>query len=387
MIVPFVGYSFRCLFFARGGHKLLLLAVVGLFLSSFSLLVLQSTMGGLQRNLQLRSKAVSGHGHFVLKGGSGELARELRQWLEARGIASVREYQIELLARRGHYLSPLVMHGVELDEGLPAPLQGVDFSGLVLGGGVARQLRAAPSEQISLISPAHLDPLLGGLPRQVSELLSGLVFSDVPEVDALHGWVRASLLHNLIQGIDYNRVRLYQPLSQELLAQITENFGQRVQYYSWEQINETLVKALRLETTVMIGLFGAMAFLVAISISSGLFLFYQKIQREMLGLWIMGTSEQKLEQSCRWFIHLLVIVVCGGAIIAAIGFLQLMAHWSPTIMPEIFVDRELPIDITWGRILVAFGIPYGVAVVFSQLSLFYWKHHQQSYLSRLRGLS
>ena len=130
-----------------------------------------------------------------------------------------------------------------------------------------------------------------------------------------------------------------------------------------------------------------MTLLVAISISSGLFIFYQRIQREMVGFWILGASEKKLTQASQLFIHLMGLATCGLALLTALVFLQVMDSWSPTIMPDIFVDRKIPVHITGTGILLSFLIPYTVAVLFSHLSLSHWKRGQESYLTRLRSLS
>ena len=298
-------------------------------------------MGGLQRSLQMRSQQVMGHGELILKDQSAEFSQLIHQHLNAQNVSNWREYELELLVRRRGYLSPLVIHGIELARGVPPHLKGKDMSGLALGGDLAHQLKAQHWDQLQLISPAHIDPMLGGMARQVSDTLSDLVTSDVPEVDLFHGWVRDSLLHNLIQKVEYNKIRPYTP-APGVVAKLEQQYAQQLQYYSWEQINQTLVRALRLETTVMVVLFVAMTLLVAISISSGLFIFYQKIQREMIGFWIMGASEKKLGQSFQLFIHLLALVTCGMALLSAILFLKLMGHWSPVIMPDVFVDRKIP---------------------------------------------
>ena len=386
MITPFIRYSFRSLFLARSGQKLLLLALIGLFLSCFSLLVLHSTMGGLQRSLETRSKRVAGHGELRLKEKSLEFSQHVHQFLKAHKVGHWREYELELLVRRKGHLSPLIIHGIEWDKGVPPYLEGKDISGLVLGADSIQRLQAQRGDQLHLISPAHLDPLLGGIPRQVSDSVSDLVSTDVPEVDAFHGWVRDSLIHNLIQKVEYNKIRLYTH-APKIMAKLQKQYGNKLQYHSWEHINQTLVKALRLETTVIIFLFVAMTLLVAISISSGLFIFYQRIQREMVGFWILGASEKKLTQASQLFIHLMGLATCGLALLTALVFLQVMDSWSPTIMPDIFVDRKIPVHITGTGILLSFLIPYTVAVLFSHLSLSHWKRGQESYLTRLRSLS
>ena len=295
-------------------------------------------MGGLQQSLEMRSKQVAGHGELRLKEKSPEFSKHIHQLLTAHKVTNQREYELELLVRRKSYLSPLIIHGIEWSEGVPLHLVGKDISGLVLGADSIHQLQAQRGDQLHLISPAHLDPLLGGMPRQVSDSVSDLVSTNVPEMDTFHAWVRDSLIHNLIQKVEYNKIRLYTP-EPKIISKLQEQYGDKLEYRSWEHINKTLVSALHLETTVMIVLFVAMTLLVAISISSGLFIFYQRIQREMIGFWILGTSEKKLGQAFQLFIHLLTLLTCGLALLSALIFLQIMDHWSPTIMPDVFVDR------------------------------------------------
>ena len=382
----FIRYSFRYLFFARSGQKLLLLALLGLFLCCFSLLVLQSTMGGLQRNLETRSKEVMGHGEFVLLDQSSEFSHKIQRHLRDAGIENYREYELELLAKRKTYLSPLVIHGVEWRRAGPPHLRGENPGALILGVEAANKLKASATEQLQLISPAHLDPILGGIPRQVTEPLDSVLFTGVAEADLFHGWVRAGLIHNLIQEVSYNKIRHYTAAPQVALD-LARRYPQKLRYSSWEQINQTLVKALKLETTVMIVLFVAMTLLVAISIISGLFIFYQKIQRDILGLWILGASERQLSKASLLFVQLLSLATCGLALLVGILFLTALDQWSPVVMPEVFVDRRIPVEITGKRLLISLFIPYTVAAAFSWFCLWAWRRDQQGHLAQLRALS
>ena len=373
----FILYSLRYLFFARTRQKLLLLALFGLFLSCFVLLILQCTLGGLQRNLQVRSKTIMGHGEFIfLEDQSKDFSGRVQDRLRELGVQSFREYELELLVRREDYLAPMIVHGIDIETSIPSFLEDPP-GGLSLGWNVASQLKAILDDPIELISPSHLDPFLGGIPRKVSESLANILFTGVPEVNRYHGWVRDSLIHNLIQEVRYNKIRYYGDMG-EGVGVILKEFDGKLQYRSWEQINQVLLWALKLESTVILVLFMGMTLLVAISITSGFFIFFQKIKQEMVGLWIMGVSERDLARSSLLFIHILALLTCGLALGMGLIFLAGLKYWSPVVMPDIFMDRNIPVHITWSRVLLAFAIPYGVAVLFSHFSLTLWKGGQRS---------
>lgn len=378
-------FFFQTIFLSRQRQKLLLLALAGLFISSFALLVLQSAMGGLQHKLMERSKQVEGRA--VLIGQAKALGDELAQLmtvLRANNLKPISEYEVEVLLQAGAYLAPAIIHGVDAVE-LPEFLQNRDVAmdEAVMPYELASRLGVGSGEQIRLISPAHTDFFLTEVPRSISVKLERFIATDVPNADSMHMWVRQASVFNLTRERLINRIRLYGDVDEKQLASVLKDFP-KWRFESWEQRHQTLVWALGLETTVMVFLFTVMSLLVALCIVSGLFLFFDKIKWDLAGLWILGASKSRLESSSGFSLMALSGLSCVAGLVGAVIFLKLFSAFGLEILPAVFIDREIPIFITPHGVITSFVVPCLIAWLFTLWSLRQF-HRSQDHLALIRS--
>ncbi len=396
MFGPFLKYFLKYIFFSRNRQRLLFLALVGLFISSFALLVLQGTMGGLQNKLMVRSKSVLGDSTIFFKSNrrSESDVASVSKILEGMGGKYFKEYEIELLARNSGYVAPVVVHGIEpgLDGKYPSFVEVAEsenLRGIVMPMDLSRRLRVGTGENIKLISPVHINYLLGEVPRTVSENVGNIISTDVPEVDMLHVWTRLPLVQNLIRKSEINRIRIYtngKSFNNKKLKKELQTFsGGDVFLRTWEDQNSTLVFALRLESTAMIFLFVAMTMLVSICITSALLIFFDKIRGDLTSFWILGMSKERIHRATFILLNLLgLAVVLLGLVVGGIA-LYLLDSYGPNIMPAVFVDRKIPIHITPVGVLISFFVPYIISITFSYFSLISFKN-KLSYLDHVRSV-
>ena len=209
-------------------------------------------MGGLQAKLINRAKNIQGS--YVLKI-KKPLDESILRDLKSKNIVFTREFELELLLKYKSYLTPVVVHGVDPSTYLPqefAKSTGKSvresFDGIVLPMQLAYKVGVLEGDSVQLISPTHVDTFLSDIPRSVSAEILSTVNFDVPEIDGFHLWVKLSKIQNLTRLKTYNTLRIYGPLSNSQ-KQFLENFGD---LDSWEKMNQSLVYALNLESTVMI---------------------------------------------------------------------------------------------------------------------------------------
>ena len=86
--LPFFRYFFTYILHAKTRQRLLFIAVIGLFISAFSLMVIQGIMGGLQEGLVARSKAIHGHDLIQFENITSEDLSELKQILKKSNLPS-----------------------------------------------------------------------------------------------------------------------------------------------------------------------------------------------------------------------------------------------------------------------------------------------------------
>ena len=391
MFLTYLKYFFFYIIKAKNRQRLLILAVVGLFLSSFALIVLQSTMGGLQNKLMERSKAILGKAVLYHKEvPTAESYQKLFKILDTQKIKYSKEYEIELLVRFQTFITPVIVHGIDQSGFVPDLLRNDLQSNsngkkadAIMPLELAYKLGVAPPETLQIISPAHVDDLLGEVPRSQSIKIERTISSDVPEIDLYHLWVRLPLIQNLIQSHLINRVRIY---SDTDFSELKKIIPPEIQLKTWEDENATLVWALKLESSVMIFLFAAMSLLVSLCISSGLLIFFNKIKSDLASFWILGASFSKIDRATKYFLHLMSFLSIGGGVLFGLAFLWIFDHYAPEIMPDVFVDRKIPILITAKGLFISFIVPYVISSIFVTFALAQFKR-EHDLLDHVRSVS
>jgi len=385
----YLKYFFVFILKARNRQRLLILAVVGLFISSFALIVLQSTMGGLQNKLMERSKNILGRATFYYKGEATDpIFSEFTTKLDQQKIHYSKEYEIELLLRYQTFITPVIVHGIDqtgfmpplVDEVMRPNGKKIDA---IMPRELAYKVGVAPPESLQIISPAHVDELMGEVPRSQSIQVENVISTDVPEVDLYHIWVRLPLVQNLIRDRLINRIRIYDKMD---FSELKKNLPPGSMLKTWEEENATLVWALNLESTIMVFLFAAMSFLVSFCISSGLLIFFNKIKNDLSSFWILGASLSQIDRATRIFLHLMSLLSIVGGILFGLVFLQLFDQFAPEIMPDVFVDRKIPILITSKGLLISFFIPFLISSIFIYFSLKQFQR-EHNLLDHVRSIS
>lgn len=400
MLKQYLGHFFGHIFFSRERQRLLILAVVGLFISAFALLVLQSTMGGLQHKLIGRSQDVFGQAVFELPSASESKGDQLLMALAdyaQDGQFFIPEYEVEVLIRRSDHVSPVILHGQDFQFHRPKFMahalnpadENPEKTKLILGPDLAYKIRTSRSQTVRLMSPAHTDTvLLGEVPRAVSTSVQDMVRTNVPEADSMHAWTRLSLVQNLVRERGVNRVRLYGKWSLPALQNyLDEKFpqGHPGRLLSWEEQNQTLVWALRLETSVMVFLFMAMTMLVSLCITSGLMIFFTKVKVDLASFWILGASRAQLDRANAYFLSAMSFLSVVAGLLFGVLALYVLDQYGGNVMPAGFVDRKIPVHITAQAVAVSFFVPFGISLAFSFFSLYQFKR-DNDFLSTVRSV-
>lgn len=388
MSLTFFKYFFAYIFKAKTRQKLIFLTIIGLLISAFSLTVLQGIMGGLQSGLIQRSKNVLGSGYIDLSGvnATDKDYLTLVDKLKARGVEFAPELELELMIQHGSYVSPIILHGMDYKFFTPDFLKDKELQDLVIGSDLASSLKIFFGGEVKITSPAHTDFVFGDIPRQSKTSISDFFLSELPEIDSIHGWVDISFLQNLIRSFQVNKIRIFSENIAKVESVINEMNSDQMKFISWERENSTLVWALNLETRVMLFLFIAMSVLIGICITSGFLIFYNKIKGDLASFWILGLPRHKIMTQVYILGQGISILFCSLGVVLGLMFLWMLDSGNFIIMPEQFVERNIPVNFELKSILFAFFVPYAVASVFTHITFKVFKKEDTSFLSFVRKI-
>lgn len=105
-----------------------------------------------------------------------------------------------------------------------------------------------------------------------------------------------------------------------------------------------------------------------------------------MSFWILGMSQKKLISLCFKFTLILsgFTVLIGG--IFGYVVLKLLETFGHELMPDIFVERQLPVQLNFSNIVISLMIPFGISLIFSYFSFVNFRKENQSFVSIVRSL-
>ncbi len=383
MTFYFIRFFISYIFKAKTRQRLFLMAMVGLFLSCISLVIVQATLRGLQDNRIDRAKSIMGH--YVVS--DFDDVKELESFLNDNSILYNKEFFIEGLVRFHGRLAPVIIHGITSTDFLPEFLGKKVYRDQIYASDyISMKLKSTLSDELTILSPLYTDPFFGDIPRQKSLSHNRFVETLEPDIDEYHVWTDIRNIHYLTTERSYNTVRIYEDISENYLAELTKLFPSS-KFTSWESENKNLLYALSLENSIMIFLFMATVFLVVISIAGGLAIFYNRLKVDFASFWIQGLSVQKIKMMGMKSIGLITLITLILGNIGGLIFVKLLKEYSPQVMPQMFVDRSLPVKLEPEIFLYSFLIPAVITFIVSYLSSKNYFSKKADFINLIRSAS
>ena len=113
--------------------------------------------------------------------------------------------------------------------------------------------------------------------------------------------------------------------------------------------------------------------------------FFSKIKTDLASFWVLGVSEENVFTSTKVFLSLLTFLSVAMGLILATVLLVGLDHYGINVMPDVFVDRKIPVQMTLFGVLTSFFIPFIISLLFAWLSLNSFKK-DVNYLTYIRTL-
>lgn len=277
------------------------ISILGVGLGVAALLVVQTVMNGFGEEHRLRIRESYGDIR-IFSASPIEHPEELADAVakDPEVISSTPYAEGPALARAGEYSSIAFVRGViPTDKSLPArryvtdgTLESLDDGRVVLGAGLARQLRVRVGDKVDLWSPSLAEQAERGrapLPAEMEVcaiLRTG--FTEIDDRAALIPLRRFSELWALGNRAHGIIIRIKNPADAETVAARLEAKNPVGRYIPWQAEKRNLLEAIRFEKTMLFFLMFIITLVASFSIGSTLFSSVIRRSREIGVLAALG---------------------------------------------------------------------------------------------------
>ena len=374
---------------AKGSNKisaLTTLTTLGIAIGTAVLIVVISVMNGFQNELKERILGVIPHVTIEQEGGFDDIEKAINQVESLPNVINATEHlSTQIVVNSSEFSRGVFLKGTDsISELSIIPNNMIignlkdldDPTNIVIGDGLANELRVGPGDAIQLLNINQTNPLLG-LPRIVNYTVSG-IFSVGSEVDSNYALIGLESFKMLIQPNDgtaieakLDDVLLARETGRNILNSInTERF---LRVSTWEQQYGGLFRAVQLERIMMSMLMSLILLVAIFSLLMSINNLIKNNEKEIAILRTIGYSEFNIQ---RIFIQLIFTIGFFGIVLGnIIGYLMasnitemlnflseafnisILSVYYLDYFPSIFsFDQVLIINIITLFLLILFGM-------------------------------
>ena len=343
-----------------------LIAILGVGVGVMALIVVLSVFSGFTEGLRDQIIGVNAHAMVQHYHQTIDHPEEVSARIEAvPGVTATTPYiYSQALITSGSQSTGVVLRGIDTETsqrvlninekmtvGTLADLDvPSDVPAIVLGQGLARQLRVVPGDRVRLISPnGPLSPM-GVLPRIRTCVVTGIFETGMNEYDSSMGFVNldtARSLTDLPGGVHGIEVRVDNiDRADRIAAAIREALGPQYSVRDWMQLNQNLFAALKLEK---LGIFIALNLIIlvaALNIISALVMVVMEKTRDIAILKSMGATTRSI---MRIFFYQGAVIGISGTILgvtSGLGLCALLKRYKFIELPSnVYPMSTMPIKV------------------------------------------
>jgi lipoprotein-releasing system permease protein len=240
--------------------------------------------------------------------------------------------------------------------------------GIVLGAELAHLVGTWAGQEVVLVSPQGLDIPLGMIPKMQRFNVAGLLHTGYYEYDSSTGWAElgtTARFFGVEPGATGLGVRLTDLHAADTVGRkLQKKLGPHHTVRTYNQINQTLFAALKLEKTVMFIILTLIILVASLNIASTLILRSVEKSRDIGLLKAMGASPAQIR---RIFLTEGFLIGCAGlamGLLLGLSLCYIIGHYQIVELPaEIYYLSEVPVSVQLRDILAVLGVGLALSLL------------------------
>jgi lipoprotein-releasing system permease protein len=368
----FIAWRFMLKGTEEGNFSLMtLVAWIAIAIGVAAMSLLLSVMYGFEG--ALRTRFLNAYPHVMVQNGTQNI-EGYTPWTEKlKGIKRVSRVlpfiEAEMVLQSAHRTLGGVVWGVgyadmgRLEEGisegkLPDPKSPVPQ--VLIGKELGQRMGVFPGSKIKIISPIQRGGFLGKTPEIAVFEISGLYASGHYEFDQQYIYLPLEDAQDLLRmthkvsgfHIWGGTLEDTEAIQQEVRKIVPSEW----QVQDWKTFNTALFQSLQLEQYSMFIILSFAVFIAVLNIVITLLMHVSHKKKNIGILRALGASQKQIRHIFLWQgAWMGVVGLAAGAIFSAIGLIYLR-YFSKFLLPEIYYDRTIPVEIRPASIFLIYFV-------------------------------